>query len=147
MKNIIAKIFATICLLTMATISSSAQTTISLNYESVSTLSKDTIAEIVQFSAKSNSGKIYLHWNVINQHLDGLYFIFRSEDGENFELAGNKKGVGVPISKEIAYYFIDECGCDGKLYYKIIHLGENQSSLSSRTISVENTGVSMSSNY
>ena len=96
----------------------------------------DTNATITSFSGKQNSGKIYLKWTVVNQHSDGLYLVYRSTDGVNFENIGNKPGVGVPISKEMTYYFMDNTPVLGTAYYKIVHMGNNKTFLSNDKIAV-----------
>jgi len=101
-------------------------------------LPQDTEAQITLFTAKNYEGKTYLHWNIINQHSNGVYIICRSTDAMNYESAGYKEGIGIPISLEIAYYFTDECPCEGTVYYKIIHIGENKNFMQTEPISVIN---------
>jgi len=143
MKKITTLIAASVCMM-MVSLSATAQNvSTTFNGDAVE-LTKDTVAQLTQFTVKNNNGKIYLHWIVVNQHVDGIYSVYRSEDGQNFELAGNKQGIGVPISKEISYYFTDECSCEGTLYYKLIHISENKNIVLSKTISVVNTVQTMS---
>jgi hypothetical protein len=101
-------------------------------------LKTDTVAKLASFSGQYNTGKIYLKWTVANQHADGLYLVYRSADGINYENIGNKQGVGVPISKEIAYFFIDNRPFAKTAHYKIIHIGNNQTFLYSDQLTVYN---------
>ena len=97
---------------------------------------KDTVAEIKSFSAIYNSGRMYLKWIVANQHSDGIYILFRSSDGEQYETIGCKKGIGVPIASDIAYYFTDKSPCDKTAYYKLLHIGDAPNYILSTAISV-----------
>jgi hypothetical protein len=99
-------------------------------------LLNDSTAKLTAFSAKYNTGKVYLKWTVMNQREDGLYLVYRSADGINFENIGSKPGIGVPISKEIAYYFTDNAPVSGSVQYKIIHIGHNKMYLSSDNVFV-----------
>lgn len=102
-------------------------------------LSKDSSAAITSFTAKNNSNKVYLKWTVVNQKMDGTYIIYRSSDSVNYEPIGTKTGVGVPISKAIAYYFTDEApSFSARSYYRIIHIAKNQTFLSSEKIMIDN---------
>lgn len=103
--------------------------------------SKDTVAGLKLFTGVTREGKTYLHWDVTNQHSNGVYIIYRSLDGENYSLAGQKTGIGVPISQDIAYYFTDDFSYSGTIYYKLLHVSENKNFILSETIalSAENT--------
>jgi len=98
--------------------------------------SKDTAAQLKLFTGICREGKTYLHWNVANQHADGIYIIYRSLDGEKYSLVGQKRGIGVPISQDIAYYFTDEYSCDETMYYKLLHVSKDKSFVMSETIIV-----------
>ena len=97
---------------------------------------KDTVAQFKLFTGKHCEGKTYLNWNVANQSNDGRYVIYRSSDGEHYEVIGLRKGIGVPFSQPIAYYFTDESPCDGTATYKIIHFGMNKCFLISDMVNV-----------
>src|SRR5687768_10957151 len=83
-------------------------------------LSKDTVAELKSFSAQHNSGSVYLKWVVANQHCDGIYIVYRSAGGLEYELIGKKQGIGVPVSNDIAYYFKDTSPLMGMATYIIL---------------------------
>ena len=102
--------------------------------ESAQTLSKDTVARLTSFQATCNSDKVYLKWTIVNQHVDGIYIIYRSTDGINYENIGSKAGIGVPISKEIAYFFTDTTPVYETEYYKILHVSKGNSFLTSDKI-------------
>ena len=103
-----------------------AQTVSMITGEKEIILSKDASAKITSFSGKYNAGKVYLKWTVANQHADGVYIIYRSTDGVNYEAISQKQGIGVAISQGIAYYFTDESPCNEIAYYKLVHISENK---------------------
>lgn len=115
---------------------SNAQT-VSMSYNGQEMrVSKDSLAHITLFTGRCCEGKTYLHWNVKNQQRDGLYIIYRSVDGKNYEALGYKQGVGVLISAPIAYYFQDENPRAGTTYYKLVHIAKDNTYLVSEKISV-----------
>lgn len=95
--------------------------------------SHDTTAEITSFTCKRNDGKTYLQWDIMNLKNNGTFIIYRSTDGENFQSIGTKKGVGVPISKEIAYYFVDTTA-PYQAYYRLVFIANNNSYFSSNIL-------------
>jgi hypothetical protein len=97
---------------------------------------KDTIAEWKLFSGRNLEGKTYLHWNVANQHTDGVYIIYRSLDGEHYTPAGQKSGIGVPVSIDIAYYFIDNFSSNSTVYYKLLHISKMNTYVLSDVINI-----------
>ena len=95
----------------------------------------DSVAELKKFTGKIFGDVCYLHWNITNQHQDGIYLIFKSFDNKNFDLLGQKQGIGIPNSLEIAYYYKDEIAYESA-YYKLVHLSKNYSLLMSEVIYV-----------
>jgi uncharacterized protein YjhX (UPF0386 family) len=83
-------------------------------------LGKDSAAKITSLNCKNTNGKTFLEWGVTGLTNNGLFIIYRSNDKKNYRPIGVKKGVGVPIPNEIAYYFIDD-SARGKTdcYYKL----------------------------
>lgn len=134
MKNHLP-IACTISLILAASCFSSAQS-LELLPEGSNQFSKDTVAEMKSFSAQYNSGNIYLKWVVSKEKYDGIYVIYRSADGENFVRIGFKKGIGVPIDKDIAYFFTDNEPVLGNSYYKILFIGDDKSYLDSSRIEI-----------
>lgn len=108
--------------------------------------SKDTIAEMKSFCGQYNSGSIYLKWLTAKEKYDGVYVIYRSNDGENFLQIGYKQGIGVPIDKDIAYFFTDSQPLFGNSYYRILFIGENKSYLYSSKIEITNDSSSFVAN-
>lgn len=125
------------CILVMISSCSFAQTgnTSALSQELL--FMNDTIAQLKTFTVKTREGKNYLHWKVANQKVDGTYLIYRSLDGINFSLAGKKTGVGVPVSMDIAYYFTDETVGYRTAYYRILHISNENTILTSESICVD----------
>lgn len=99
--------------------------------------SKDTCALIIVFKGRYCEGKNYLRWSVKDQQRDGLYIIYRSVDGRCFEVLGQIKGDGVPISIPIGYYFKDEKPHAGTNYYMLVHRTKEKTFLMSEIISIE----------
>lgn len=135
MKNIFTLLCAALTLLVLTATLHAQKINVSYKSNDVE-FSKDTVARLTLFTGKYCEEKIYLHWNIANQHADGVYIIFRSSDNEHFEVAGNKQGIGVPISNDIAYYFTDECPCEGTVYYKLLHVSKDKSFIMSETTTV-----------
>jgi hypothetical protein len=106
--------------------------------------SKDTVAQLTLFTGRYMEGKTYIHWNVACQQADGLYIIYSSRDGKDYGVVGYKRGIGVPISIPIAYYFHDEHPLEGTTYYKVIHFSMNKTYLISEKIAVTFEGVILS---
>ena len=111
MKNIFTTFFAAFTLLVLPATVHAQTVTISYRGDDIE-FSKDTVAQLKLFTAMCREGKTYLHWDIAGQHADGVYIIYRSLDGENYSVAGQKRGIGVPILQDIAYYFTDEFSCD-----------------------------------
>ena len=135
-------LFLTVALLFCKT-ATMAQVVFAVNGSEETVYAADSTARITSFTAKYSSGKVYLHWMVANQHLDGLYIIYRSVDGVNFEVAGTKQGVGVPISKNIGYYFTDsECASHTRSY-RLVHVANNKTFCMSDKIIIDQTAASL----
>lgn len=100
-------------------------------------LIKDTVPRISSFTGTYNSGKVYLKWSIANQHEDGIYLVYRSADGVDYENIGSKQGIGVPISKEISYYFSDTDPLAGTSHYRIVHISGSKKFLNSDKINVD----------
>ncbi len=99
-------------------------------------LMKDTVAKIVSFTAKKNGNKIYFKWSITNLKDNGVFVIYRSMDGKDFQNIGTKKGIGVPISNEIAYYFSYET-TTGEAYYKIDFISNKSKYLCSEILNID----------
>lgn len=106
--------------------------------------SKDTVAKLTLFTGRYEQGKTNLHWNVACQQADGLYIIYSSRDGKDYDVVGYKRGIDVPISIPIAYCFQDEHPLEGTSYYKVIHFSMNKTYLISEKIAVTFEGVILS---
>ena len=117
-------------------LSANAQTITINNNGTPIVLAKDTQAKMILFTAKYLEGKTYLHWDVAAQKDNGVYIIYRSTDGESYEVIGSKRGVGVQVCFPVAYYYRDEKPVDGRSYYKVIHYGMDKTYLSSVTVEV-----------
>ena len=107
MKNSYLLPLAFVWILTSVT-HSYAQTENNQNTFQNTTETSGNNSELTAFTGIFIEGKTYLHWKVCNQKLDGFYLVYRSVDGDKFEIIGSKKGIGTKISSEIAYYFQDE---------------------------------------
>lgn len=100
-------------------------------------LSSDTAAKLGSFTGRYLAGKVYLKWTIAGQQQDGIYLIYRSIDGVNYENIGSKQGIGVPISKDIAYYFTDDkFFVSGTKYYRLVHVNKSLTYLASECVVV-----------
>lgn len=99
-------------------------------------VTEDTLARLSLFTGKYAEGTTYLHWNAVNQQVSGIYIIYRSADGINYEALGHKQGIGVSISMPIGYYFQDRNPNAGTTHYKLVHFSEDNTYLASERISV-----------
>lgn len=135
MKNTIALKIASATLLFSAMLSSAQTYEVASNGKQFAFF-KDTVAQIKSFTGKNSEGKTYLHWNVACQHSDGLYIIYSSLNDKDYDVVGYKRGIGVPISTPVAYYFEDEHPMEGTTYYQIVHLSMNKTYMISEKISV-----------
>jgi len=111
---------------------------VSINDEN---LIEDSAAKISSLTATVDSGSVYLKWTVSNQKEDGMYLVFSSSNGVDYENIGNKIGVGVPISNDIAYYFVDSSPVGEIVNYKLVHIAKNKTFINSATIKVKNKKV------
>lgn len=101
----------------------------------------DTSAQLTFFAGKYFEGKTWLHWEVKNQSCDGMYLIYRSADGKEWEIIGRKEGIGVPVEIPIAYYLQDEHPHTGTNYYRLVHISKDKTYLVSEKISIEAEGT------
>lgn len=60
------------------------------------------------------------------QH-DGVFMVYYSSDGINYSLIGNKPATGVPIKKDIAYYFNCKVSNTENNYYRIVYVSKQHS--------------------
>lgn len=109
-------------------------------------LKNDTAVQMRSFDGKYMNGKVYLRWVVARQTSDGIYVVYRSFNGVDYEFLGYKNGIGVPTPCDIAYFFVDELPGPEYMYYKFIHVGNNKKFQSSEKIIVSADGVSLSHN-
>lgn len=113
-----------------------AQAPLNLSQKTATVFQKDTVAQLIRFTGKYAEGKTYLHWSVANQHVDGIYVVYRSLDNVSYTVLGQKQGIGVPISAPIAYYFQDPYPYAGTTYYKLIHFSQDATCLTSDVLEV-----------
>lgn len=71
------------------------------------------------FAPNYLDGKVYVNWTVTQKDYECTYVIQRSEDNENFETIGYKKGVATGIKNKIRYSFIDEKPFVSIIYYRL----------------------------
>lgn len=135
MKNLSSLPFIFVPLL-LATTAAMAQTAVTPCSESQQTVSTDTLARFTLFTGIFLEGKTYLHWDTRDQQCDGIYTVYRSQDGMKFETVGHRKGVGVPISLPIAWYLQDQDPPAGTSWYKVVHQASDNTCLASKIISV-----------
>lgn len=91
-------------------------------------LHKDNLMNIRSLLIRQVEDKVYLSWVAENQKCDGTFIVYRSSDGQNFEIIGVQQAVKTPDNNAVGYGFIDNVSVPyGQVYYKIMHLGTDNS--------------------
>lgn len=146
MKNLTHLFFPVILVIT-SSISAFAQYEISIaNENGTSIVSLDTTIVLTSFKGVINADKTYLKWTVKNQHADGIYMIYSSDDGINYTNIGYKQGIGVPITNDISYYFIDQKSAPETHYYKLLFVSKNSTYLLSDKLTINTDKILTASN-
>ena len=106
---------------------------------------KATPVKITSFKAKNANGKIYLRWNVENLKKKGVFMIYRSVDGNEFNTIGSRLADNAIVENQAVNYFTDENGIkEGAKSYRIVFIGSASECLVSEKISVENETIGVS---
>ena len=74
---------------------------------------------VLNFSAKYNTGKVYIQWIAQNETKDGFYVIERSNNNKDFKTIGVKEGIGTSLSVALSYGWIDQKALQGAFYYRL----------------------------
>src|ERR1041385_7062621 len=69
---------------------------------------KDSAVKFNSFFARSVESKIYLSWKVSDLKYDGMFMIYRSSDGENYEIIGVEQSSAANGRPDAGYSFIDK---------------------------------------
>ncbi|MFI5164809.1 MAG: hypothetical protein ACHQHP_06140 [Bacteroidia bacterium] len=105
-------------------------------------LHKDTVIRVKSFAAHQAEGKTYLSWFVTGLKTEGSFIIYRSQDGENFEIIGVEQSSKTADNAHVGYFFTDNKPTQtGTLYYKIAHIGTNNSCFTSNKVSINSQSV------
>src|ERR1051325_5723104 len=97
----------------------------------------DTNLHVKSFEAKKINDNIKLSWVVSNLKVNGTFVIYRSSDGENYEIIGVEDSYGSTNVADAEYLFSDKHPLEnGTAYYKIVHFGRNNSCFTSQKIEV-----------
>lgn len=103
-------------------------------------LMKDRFLKVKSFTSNYVNGTTSLSWIVSDQKCKGTFIIYRSTDGENFEIIGLEESVLVSKKTDNEYFFNDnEPITSGQFYYKIFYLGVNNCCYTSNVITVKKT--------
>lgn len=86
---------------------------------------KDTFANFSTFKGKVVSGSIYLQWTVEGLRQNGIFLIYSSADGIDYDPIGTKNAVGVSIDNPIAYYFNLKDSGEPTQYFKIVYVSND----------------------
>jgi hypothetical protein len=78
----------------------------------------------------------YLRWKVQYMRSNGVFILYRSSDGINFNVIGTKNVFGISINKPIAYYFRDADYGGGTKYYRLVYISSASEYLVSEKIKV-----------
>jgi len=106
-------------------------------------LKQDTKTRIKSFSGKQINDTTYLVWKVQDMRQNGIFMIYRSDDGETFNIIGTKKAIGVPVHNEIAYYAQDIHPSGLIKYYRIFYVSETSEYLASDKLLMNDDGKSL----
>lgn len=148
MKNSIAKILngsLIACVVTVASMGAAAAQQASSNPLVQSGLHNT--ANINNYTAVYNSGKVFVNWTARNESNDCIYIVERSSDGSNFESVGVKEGVSSDM--ELFYSWMDNTPPSGFAYYRVKKITHDGLQLFSATGTILNQGSSFDnkSNY
>lgn len=103
-------------------------------------------ANINNYTAIFNSGKVFVNWTAKNEANDCIYIVERSNDGSNFESVGVKEGVASDM--ELFYSWMDSTPPAGFAYYRVKKITHDGLQLFSATGTIINQGlVDGKSNY
>ncbi len=104
-------------------------------------------ANINNYTAVYNSGKVFVNWTAKNESNDCIYIVERSADGSNFESVGVKEGVASDM--ELFYSWMDNTPPSGFAYYRVKKITHDGLQLFSATGTILNQGSSFDnkSNY
>lgn len=95
----------------------------------------DTLSEIRSFQVKNRNGGNQLSWKAAEQHADGVYFIYRSTgNADSYQLLAALAGNGICTEGEVPYTYMDRAPDPGYNYYKILHIGRNNTYLVSEQV-------------
>jgi hypothetical protein len=101
-------------------------------------LHKNNSAHFKSLLARNVDGKTYLAWVAENLKNDGAFIIYRSIDGENYEIIGIKQTIKKSNMDDIGYYFIDNDPIQtAPSYYKIMHIDTENAFFTSDKIAVK----------
>jgi hypothetical protein len=98
-------------------------------------------ANIHNYQAVYNTGKVFVSWTSKNEPEDCIYIIERSGDGAKFESVGVKEGIGADI--ELYYSWIDQAPPAGFGYYRVKKITKEGQQLYSSV----NTVINQSTNF
>lgn len=148
MKNSIAKFLngsLIACVVTVASLGTAAGQQASSNPLVQSGLHNT--ANINNYTAVYNSGKVFVNWTAKNESNDCIYIVERSADGSNFESVGVKEGVASDM--ELFYSWMDNTPPSGFAYYRVKKITHDGLQLFSATGTILNQGSSFDnkSNY
>lgn len=110
-------------------------------------LHKNAEAGLRSFLARNVGGKTYLAWVTENFNNEGSFLIYRSSDGENYEIIGVQQTYKMPRTGELGYFFIDQAPITSStVFYKVLHLGTDNSFFKSPCVSVKATPLNFAGN-
>jgi hypothetical protein len=148
MKNSIAKILNG-SLIACAVVVSSIDTTVAQQASSNPLVQSGlhNTANINNYTAVYNSGKVFVNWTAKNEANDCIYIVERSTDGSSFESVGVKEGVSSDM--ELFYSWMDNTPPAGFAYYRVKKITHDGLQLFSATGTILNQGSSFDgkSNY
>ena len=80
---------------------------------------------LLQFGTVTTATKVYLNWHVKGEKENGLFMIERSTNGQDYEIIGAKKGIGIPIESKVLYCWVDDEALVEDCWYRLFKMYED----------------------
>ncbi len=106
-------------------------------------LHKDSSLVFRSLLVRNTQGTTYLTWGVENLKCDGSFIIYRSSDGQNFEIIDVLRSVRPVNNTLMVYSYEDNKPREyGQAFYKIMHLGTDNSFFISEQVRTKSPALS-----
>lgn len=75
--------------------------------------------ELTSFTCKTNEGKVYIKWTVLESSDECMYVVERSLDNKKFSIIHSERSFKSPNGNELLNSFVDEKPLGYLMYYRI----------------------------